>query len=132
MNTFAERLRYVRELRRLSQKDLALAARVSQGAISNYENLTRKIPRSVFKLASVLQVNAQWLVEGSGPMEPLPLVLTLSDHSALPATEQAHHLHWPFSRIMPSVWHTLSTEQQQAIEDMIEAMARRGRQTGVK
>ena len=56
MNTLAERLRYARNLRNLTQKELAIRANVSQGAISNYENQFRYHPRNILRLATALNV----------------------------------------------------------------------------
>ncbi len=74
VNIFAERLRRTRTLRGLSQAALASACGVSQSAIANYENGSRKIAKNIFLLAEILNVNPIWLSQGTGPMEPLALL----------------------------------------------------------
>lgn len=128
VKTFSERLRYARELRQLSQKQLAKAAHLSQGAISNYETRVRESSREVLRLAMALQVSPLWLQEGIDPMDlPLQIPSALNDYGMLP--NQINSTDWPFTRVMPSTFNDLSAEQKQMIEDMIITLARRNLNT---
>lgn len=116
VNTLADRLKYARKLRDLTQKQLALAAKISQGAISNYETRLRASPRQLLKLAAALRVNPLWLAEGIGPIEvPITALLTLHDNSLTNHTAAV----WPFDRISATDIQSLSAEQRRMIEDVI-------------
>src|SRR5690625_6812150 len=67
---FPARLRQLRRSRQLSQQQLAKMCRLSQSAISNYENGTRKVAREIFILARVLNVSPLSLAEREGHREP--------------------------------------------------------------
>lgn len=67
VKTFAERLKSAREAVQLNQKELAARARLSAGAIGNYEAGTREMPRDLLGLAAALNVRAEWLGTGKGP-----------------------------------------------------------------
>jgi len=128
VKTFSERLRYARELRQISQKQLAKAVNLSQGAISNYETRVRESSRETLRLAMALQVSPLWLGEGIGSMEWQPQIpSTLNDYIDLP--NDINSTNWPFSRIMPSTFHGLSAEQKHLVEDMILTLARRNQTT---
>lgn len=116
VNTLSERLKYARKLRDLTQKQLAQAAKISQGAISNYETRLRSSPRHLLKLAAALKVSPLWLAEGVGPIETQPLaLLTLQDNSLANQTATT----WPFDRISAADVLSLSAEQRRMIEDVI-------------
>lgn len=66
---FSERLRHARQYRGLSQADLARLCGLTQSAISNYENGTRRGPREILELSRALNVSAVWLHKGVGKME---------------------------------------------------------------
>src|SRR3546814_1186413 len=70
VNEFADRLRHARQLRGLTQAALARACGLSQGAIANYEEKSRRTAKEIFKLADALRVSHVWLSRGFGLMEP--------------------------------------------------------------
>lgn len=116
VNTLSERLKYARKLRDLTQKKLAQSAKISQGAISNYETRLRASPRHLLKLAAALKVNPLWLAEGVGPIETQPVAMvTLQDNSLANQTAEA----WPFERVNVADILSLSAEQRRMIEDVI-------------
>lgn len=116
VNTLSERLKYARKLRDLTQKKLAQSAKISQGAISNYETRLRASPRHLLKLAAALKVNPLWLAEGVGPIESQTMaLLTLQDNSLANQTATT----WPFDRISAADVLSLSAEQRRMIEDVI-------------
>ncbi len=118
MEHFSERLRYIRKQRRLSQKALADACGLSQSAIANYESKTRKQAKNVFLLADVLQVNAEWLANGSGPMLGTePAANTVKQPGGAPR-EAA----WPFARIPPHDYWLLHPEDRQVVEDTVHSL----------
>ena len=84
VKTFGDRLRYARDLRQLTQKELARACGLSQGAIGNYETDSRRNPKNVFRLAEALKVEPAWLAMGTGPMEisEAPVVAEMMSSSA--------------------------------------------------
>jgi transcriptional regulator with XRE-family HTH domain len=69
MNTLGERLRHARELRGLSQAQLATMVGVSPGTIGNFEAETRKNPRKLLSIAAALRVSPHWLLHGLGSID---------------------------------------------------------------
>ncbi|MAL02206.1 MAG: hypothetical protein CL536_08715 [Alcaligenaceae bacterium] len=117
VNTLAERLRYARNLRKLTQKELAKRANVSQGAISNFENQLRYHPRDILQLALALNVNPIWLLNGTLPME-IEIKIPV-DSGAKKIGEPTLHYTWPFQQILPVDYFSLPAEKR----DLVEAMA---------
>lgn len=66
MNTLKDRLKYARELRELSQGDLAKLAKCSQSTIGNVESGERDTLRNLVMVARVLKCSADWLYDGFG------------------------------------------------------------------
>ncbi len=110
METFAERLRYARDLRGLSQQELARACGLSQSAISSYESSNRKSPHKLLVLAQALKVNIYWLSRGQGNIEPDP--------------EPARNFgeNWPFVSIDPQRYKALSEKNRQVVEKTLAAL----------
>lgn len=69
LRTLADRLKWARAKRKLSQTHLAKAAGVSQGTIGNLESGERKSARKLASIAAALQVNPLWLETGKGDWE---------------------------------------------------------------
>ncbi|MEO6959442.1 MAG: helix-turn-helix domain-containing protein [Burkholderiaceae bacterium] len=123
MNNFAERLRYIRQLRKLTQAMLAKACGLSQGAVANYESGTRHSPREIFKLASALQVNALWLSRGRGSMEPNETLPDPSNYHVadrLPAQQAGG---WPFPSVPPAAYWALSHNDRALVENLVATLA---------
>lgn len=121
MNKFSHRLRHARQLRNLTQSELAQAAGLTQGAIANYEGESRQSSKAIFKLASALRVHAEWLSQGTGPMEtddahasgnPYP-----SKSSGYPYASV-----WPFQDISPDDYWSLSGENRVLVENTLAAL----------
>jgi transcriptional regulator with XRE-family HTH domain len=120
VNTLAERLRYARNLRKLTQKELARRANVSQGAISNFENQLRYQPRDIFQLATALNVSPVWLLNGTPPME---LAISLPTPGGTETIgEPLLHYTWPFPQILPADYFSLSAEKRELVEAMALTM----------
>jgi transcriptional regulator with XRE-family HTH domain len=62
----ADRLKWAREQKRLTQEQLAVAADVSQSTIGNLESGLRRTARKLVTIANVLGVDAYWLETGEG------------------------------------------------------------------
>lgn len=88
---FSERLLHARQHRGLSQAGLARLCGLSQSAISNYENGTRRDAREILELARALNVSALWLRKGTGKMEFMDDGYTLSEPQEGPPI-----VSWPF------------------------------------
>jgi transcriptional regulator with XRE-family HTH domain len=124
VNQFSDRLRHARKLRGLSQAQLAHACGLSQGAIANYESRARRHAKDIFRLAQALNVNAEWLGTGAGPIEPMAAwpswtasaPHTLSDK--LPEQRPA----WPFANISPSVYWSLTDNERAMLEQALIGM----------
>jgi transcriptional regulator with XRE-family HTH domain len=70
---FPRRLRAAREMRELSQLDLAERARLQQAAVSLYESGTRRPSlRNLRRLSEALEVTTDYLVGRSESPEALP------------------------------------------------------------
>ena len=70
MSTVGTRIREAREIRQLTQEDLAKILETSRTLVSSWE-VDRTIPRgsSRLKIAQALRVNNEWLRSGIGPMD---------------------------------------------------------------
>lgn len=122
MNTFAERLRFARSLRRLTQAELARACGISQGAVANYESNSRQFPRAIFRLAAALKVSAQWLAEGIGPMDYEAPALTGSRYGLADGNPELPVLDWPFRDISPEIYWSLAEHDRDLIENTIAGL----------
>lgn len=67
VKTLKERLVYARELRGLTQGELAVKAKCAQSAIGNAESGERKTLRNLVLVARALKISADWLFDGNGP-----------------------------------------------------------------
>lgn len=126
MNTFAHRLKVTRKQRKLSQAKLAERCGLSQSAIANYEGQSRTTPKDVFPIAQALGVNAEWLLKGTLPKEPVNYVFI--DQQRLrtvepPMTDGIYA--WPFAGVTPEQVWSLSAENRRIIEDTLLAMVQR-------
>lgn len=115
MNTFAERLRYARNLRNYTQAEVAGACGLSQGAIANYESGSRAAPKDIFGLAEALRVNAFWLLHGKGDMEPV----AVSPARVAEPEPAGNARAWPFERIAPQTYWALSAHNRQLVENTV-------------
>lgn len=70
--TFCERLVKMRNLRGLSQSDLAIRAGISKSVLSRLESFVRDSTEAetVLRLSDALGVRPEWLWWGRGPTEP--------------------------------------------------------------
>ena len=70
MESLYERFAYARKLRGFTQSELAEAAYVTRGVITNIE-ANRKMPQMPYLVlfAQILNVNLDWLIDGVEPME---------------------------------------------------------------
>jgi transcriptional regulator with XRE-family HTH domain len=71
VNTLKERLKFARELRGLSQGELAKLANCSQSTIGNVESGERDTLRNLVAVARALNCSADWLFDGHGS-KPTP------------------------------------------------------------
>lgn len=67
VKTLKERLVYARELRGLTQGELAAKAKCAQSAIGNAESGERQTLRNLVLVARALNVSPDWLFDGHGP-----------------------------------------------------------------
>lgn len=64
-----ERLKQIRNIEKLSQKEFGDLLDISSGAIGNYEVETRELPDNLkIKLKEKYNINLHWLVTGEGNM----------------------------------------------------------------
>lgn len=113
-NQFAERLRQIRRHRGLSQKQLAQLCRLSQSAISNYENGTRRLSYEILTLAKALNVSPQWLAEGRGNKEP--------DHAQQAEPVPPYVTDWPFVTIKSKDLVNLSDDELALAEAVLKSL----------
>jgi len=107
-------MRYARNLRRLTQAEVAAACGLSQGAIANYESGSRAAPKDIFGLAEALKVDAFWLRHGKGEMDPVPV-----SPARLAEPRLKDGRTWPFERITPQVYWDLSAHDRQLVENTV-------------
>ena len=116
MKTFGARLRYARELRKLTQKQLAQASGLSQGAIGNYENDSRRNPKNVFRIAEALKVQPAWLAMGTGPME------IASTPSIAETYSGSMNNLWPLPGVEPARIWALSAQKREILAEAVSGM----------
>lgn len=81
MKTLAERVKYARELKDLSQHEIAEKAGISQPTYFKIENGLTQKPRNILDIAQALNVNPQWLATGQGEMTAQPFLQSnISSH----------------------------------------------------
>ncbi|MEJ2803827.1 helix-turn-helix transcriptional regulator [Comamonadaceae bacterium PP-2] len=124
VNTLKDRLIFARGLRGISQADLAKRAGCAQGTIGNVESGERKSLRELVAVARALQVSPDWLYDGKGPRPDLP---PLNTSSNLAEAES-----WPFRRVTPAQWRTISADAVDRIESYVEFELDRGSASPVK
>jgi transcriptional regulator with XRE-family HTH domain len=126
VKTFSDRLKYARQLRGLTQQQLARMVGVSQSAIGSYESGQRRSTRALFKLAAALNVEAIWLNSGKGPMEawesddyrlrePAATLGSPDRHSGRSRPAPAC---WPFPNIEPTRYEGLVIQDKRTLEKL--------------
>ena len=129
MKTFSDRLKYARQLRGLTQQQLARIAGISQSAIGSYESGQRRSTRALFKLAAALNVEAVWLNSGKGSMEfrraddysvrePTP---NLSSPGRQSGRGRVTPAGWPFPNIEPVRYEGLLAQDKRILEKLAHA-----------
>lgn len=89
MSTFGQRLRLLREERKLAQKEIADLLSVSQSSIGKYESDQRTPdPNSIIKLAVFFDVSTDFLLGHSGIRNPLKSLSQDLPEEALKEIEQ--------------------------------------------
>lgn len=68
LNTIGDRIRYLLQVRKMKQTEVAQACDLTQAAISNIVTDDTRKPSAptLLKLAAVLQANAHWIMTGEG------------------------------------------------------------------
>lgn len=102
MDSLSSRLAHARELRNLTQTQLAKLADVSQSTIGNIEAGIRGGLNSLAPIANALQIRYQWLRDGEGEME-------------LPRTA------WPFSADLADAIKGMDPEALRLAENLLRA-----------
>jgi len=80
LDTLAKRLKYARDLKGLTQEELAQMAKTTQDVITKIEQGKTKQPRSIEQIAKVLNKSAAWLLFG---MEDSHKVIDLEEERKL-------------------------------------------------
>jgi transcriptional regulator with XRE-family HTH domain len=94
VKTLADRLKFARELRGMSQKELAVASKCAQSAIGNVESGERHTLRNLVIVARALRISADWLYDGKGPKPTKDDWLTGPAPSPLMVAERAKADPW--------------------------------------
>jgi transcriptional regulator with XRE-family HTH domain len=71
VKTLRDRLIHARELRALTQAELAKKSHCAQSAIGNVESGTRQSLKNIVLVARALGVSVDWLYDGKGPKPAL-------------------------------------------------------------
>lgn len=129
VKTFGERLRHARHLRGMTQRELALASKVSQSAIGNYESDLRASSRSLLRLAQALDVSPSWLESGQTPMElpagrpyPMPTRATPSLRDEPTHEPPAHPNEWLFDAEDEARYRQLQPEGRRFLRQTVRAL----------
>lgn len=115
MKNFSERLRHARQQRGLSQAGLARLYSLSQSAISNYENGTRRDAREILDLAKALNVSVHWLRNGAGAMD----LRQGNELSLQEPTDGLPIVTWPFSQFSVNEIVALPAAERELLERTI-------------
>lgn len=102
------RLKQARELAKLSQKQLAARAGMSQGNLSELETNGQGSAMTL-QLAAACGVDPRWLATGEG--EPY------AEATADDAPERLSP--WPLERLRESTWRSLTERQKALLEDVM-------------
>ncbi len=73
--TLAQRIQQTRELRKMTQAELAKAAGVRQSTIGNLEAGIRRSTERLLEIAGALRVRPEWLQDGIGQRDCTPSAL---------------------------------------------------------
>lgn len=129
VKTFGERLRHARHLRGMTQRELALASKVSQSAIGNYESDLRNSSRALLRLAQALDVSPAWLETGQLPMEPtagrpypMPARTTPSLRDEPTREPPAHPSEWLFDAEDEARYRQLQPEGRRFLRQTVRAL----------
>jgi len=125
VKTLKERLIYARELRGLTQGQLARDSKCSQSAIGNVESGIRETLKNVVMVARALGISADWLYDGKGP-EPnkFSAVPTRHQHSV---SDYNTNEKWPFKTVSPDIFDLLlDTEKDHIEKDILMRVQNRG------
>jgi len=128
MKKFSDRLRHIRLQRRYTQAELAQRAGLSQSAVASYESGERQSSRAIFKLATALGIEAQWLNTGKGPIastKELSQNITRPSFRETPGDLSSSCLStpankWPFFCIPHSHYENLTPHNKQLLEKLVK------------
>lgn len=101
VKTLKERLIFARELRKLTQAELAKKSKCAQSAIGNVESGTRETLRNIVLVARALRVSADWLYDGKGPK---------------PENEEPQQVNWSNRANQPTLVLTANASDNQTID----------------
>lgn len=101
MKTLKDRLIFARELRELTQADLAKKSKCAQSAIGNVESGTRETLRNIVLVARALRVSVDWLYDGKGPK---------------PEKEQPQQANWTSGANRPALVLSANASDNQTID----------------
>lgn len=119
VKTLGERLKHAREMRGLSQEQLATAAKCSQSAVGNVEAGARQSLRNLILVARALSVSADWLFDGRGPA-PVPVEPAGSVHEL----RAAYGAPWPLGDIPPDEFFSLSLDARAEVVGFAKGLLR--------
>lgn len=107
---YGARLQRARKHAKLTQKQLAALARMSQSNLSELETVGHGSAMTT-QLAAVCGVDAHWLATGEGEMTS----------AASPGSASST---WPLERLRESTWRSLTERQKALLEDVMMAKLR--------
>ena len=137
METVADRLKFAREYKRLTQSQLAINSGVSTGTIGNIESGARRSKGSIPQIAEALGVCYKWLERGDGEMLPpsSSAIATTQSRPVQPVGREPNLPKFPDGEICKesrvySLLSTLSEElqyvdpaQRKAVAGLLDALA---------
>jgi transcriptional regulator with XRE-family HTH domain len=117
-------------MRNYTQAELGRLAGLSQSAVASYETGERQSTRALLKLATVLQVEPQWLDTGKGtmerPMDGYPPAAPTSRHvlmeeglTPLFPDNRKGAADWPFHGIARNRYETLTIRDKRHAENLL-------------
>ncbi len=134
MTTTGDRIRRARLHKGMTAEELALqAGYATQSGIANLENrATGRGGYRLPKIAQVLNVSLDWLLSGPDDIEManVPAYLNSSGNTSLAQPLEISSISfsgltqdiWPFQRITPAQWQSLSPEIRDVLEKQIRGI----------
>jgi len=125
MQSLADRIRIARTEAGLSKAALAKAVGVSGPTVTDWESgkISQLRASNLLRLATVLQVSADWLESGKGPMRPIAPVPMSGTHPGDTAVSSNNNALSREEAAMLDLYRGLSPDDRTRLREIMSALA---------